>query len=85
MVSARLSTIRRADTILVLEAGKIVEQGRHQDLLAVGGLYHNLYTRQYDLESNLFRNPGEAEPEEEESRPQAKGDAAVERIPLLPV
>ena len=85
VIAHRLSTIRRADTILVLEAGKIVEQGRHQDLLAVGGLYHNLYTRQYDLESNLFRNPGEAEPEEEESRPQAKGDAAVERIPLLPV
>jgi ABC-type multidrug transport system fused ATPase/permease subunit len=85
VIAHRLSTIRRADTILVLEAGKIVEQGRHQELLALGGLYHNLYTRQYDLESNLFRNPGEAPPEEEAATPQAKGDAAVERIPLLPV
>jgi ABC-type multidrug transport system fused ATPase/permease subunit len=85
VIAHRLSTIRRADTILVLEAGKIVEQGRHQDLLALGGLYHSLYTRQYDLESNLFRNPGEAPPEEEQLKPQAKGDAAVERMPLLPV
>ncbi|HEY6323366.1 MAG TPA: ABC transporter ATP-binding protein [Thermoanaerobaculia bacterium] len=85
VIAHRLSTIRRADTILVLEAGKIVEQGRHQELLALGGLYHNLYTRQYDLESNLFRNPGEAPPEEEAATPQAKGDAAVARMPLLPV
>ncbi len=85
MIAHRLSTIRRADTILVVEGGRIVEQGRHQELLALGGLYHNLYTRQYDLESNLFRNPGEAEPEEKQPTPQAKGDAAVERMPLLPV
>ncbi len=85
VIAHRLSTIRRADTILVLETGKIVEHGRHQELLALGGLYHSLYTRQYDLESNLFRNPGEAPPEEETAAPQAKGDAAVERIPLLPV
>ncbi|HXM71229.1 MAG TPA: ABC transporter ATP-binding protein [Thermoanaerobaculia bacterium] len=85
VIAHRLSTIRRADTILVLEAGKIVEQGRHQELLALGGLYHSLYTRQYDLESNLFRNPGEAPPEEEAATPQAKGDAAVARMPLLPV
>jgi ABC-type multidrug transport system fused ATPase/permease subunit len=84
VIAHRLSTIRRADTILVLEAGKIVEQGRHQELLALGGLYHGLYTRQYDLESNLFRNPGEAPAEEKTAAPQAKGDAAVERIPLLP-
>ena len=85
VIAHRLSTIRRADTILVLETGKIVEQGRHQELLALGGLYHSLYTRQYDLESNLFRNPGEAPREEQAAVPQAKGDAAVERLPLLPV
>lgn len=85
VIAHRLSTIRRADTILVLDGGRIVESGRHEELLAVGGLYHNLYTRQYNLESNLFRNPGEAPPEEEAAALQAKGDAAVARLPLISV
>ncbi len=84
VIAHRLSTIRRADTILVLEEGKIIERGRHADLLALGGRYHALYTRQYDLESNLFRNPGEAPPEEEAEAPRATADAAVGRLPLIP-
>ncbi|HVT59915.1 MAG TPA: ABC transporter ATP-binding protein [Thermoanaerobaculia bacterium] len=82
VIAHRLSTIRRADAILVLEGGKIVERGRHQELLALGGLYHNLYTRQYNLESNLFRNPGETEAEPAGDKPQVKGDAQVGRLPL---
>jgi ABC-type multidrug transport system fused ATPase/permease subunit len=85
VIAHRLSTIRRADTILVMDGGRVVERGRHAELLAAGGLYHSLYTRQYDLESNLFRNPGESEPEAEQPTPQAQGDAAVARMPLLPV
>ncbi|RPH56820.1 ATP-binding cassette domain-containing protein, partial [bacterium] len=87
VIAHRLSTIRRADAILVLEDGRIVEQGRHQELLALRGRYHALYTRQYDLESNLFRNPGEQEtpPEEaEEGARPAPADAGVGRIPFLP-
>jgi ABC-type multidrug transport system fused ATPase/permease subunit len=83
VIAHRLSTIRRADTIMVLEEGQIVERGRHEELLALGGRYHALYTRQYNLESNLFRNPGEAEPEEEEETPLAQADAGAARLPLL--
>jgi ABC-type multidrug transport system fused ATPase/permease subunit len=87
VIAHRLSTIRRADTILVLEDGKILERGRHEELLALGGRYHALYTRQYNFESNLFRNPGEAAPEEPEKVPALAADAAVGagRAPLLPV
>jgi ABC-type multidrug transport system fused ATPase/permease subunit len=84
VIAHRLSTIRRADTILVLEDGRIVERGRHEDLLARGGRYADLYNRQYGLESNLFRNPGETEkPEEEVTAPRATADAGVGRLPLV--
>jgi subfamily B ATP-binding cassette protein MsbA len=43
VIAHRLSTVERADAIYVLERGKLVEQGRHQDLLAQGGLYAQLY------------------------------------------
>jgi len=85
VIAHRLSTVRRADTILVLEGGQIIERGRHQELLALGGRYHALYTRQYDLESNLFRNPGEVEEEKAEAKAMATGDAGAARLPLIPV
>lgn len=47
VIAHRLSTIRRADLICVIEAGRIVEQGRHDELLAQGGLYRQLYERQF--------------------------------------
>ena len=59
VIAHRLSTIRSADQILVLEDGEIVERGNHQELLAKGGRYHELYVRQYNLERNRFINPGE--------------------------
>ena len=46
IVAHRLSTIQDADTILILDEGKIVEQGRHKDLLDNKGTYYNLYNRQ---------------------------------------
>jgi ABC-type multidrug transport system fused ATPase/permease subunit len=84
VIAHRLSTVRRADAILVLDEGRIVERGRHEDLLARGGRYADLYTRQYGVEANIFRNPGESEkPAEEEALPRAAADSAVGRLPLV--
>ena len=47
IVAHRLSTIRTADTILVMKDGKIIEQGNHDTLLAAGGFYAELYNSQY--------------------------------------
>jgi ABC-type multidrug transport system fused ATPase/permease subunit len=69
VIAHRLSTVRRADQILVIEAGHIIERGTHQSLYALGGRYYELYTKQYGTETNLFLAPGEGSGETEE--PQA--------------
>ena len=46
VIAHRLSTIRQADIILVIDHGRIVEQGTHEALLARGGAYYELYTTQ---------------------------------------
>jgi subfamily B ATP-binding cassette protein MsbA len=43
IIAHRLGTVRRADRVLVLDHGAIVESGRHQDLVVSGGLYSRLY------------------------------------------
>src|SRR5213078_4773972 len=61
VIAHRLSTIRRADQILVVEAGRIVERGTHDELYASQGRYFDLYTKQQGLANNLFLAPGEGD------------------------
>ncbi len=51
VIAHRLSTVRRADQILVVDGGRIVERGTHEELLAAGGVYRDLYQTQFDVES----------------------------------
>ena len=46
MIAHRLSTVHNADLILVMSDGRIVEQGRHDELIRLDGLYATLYNRQ---------------------------------------
>ena len=47
VIAHRLSTVRGADQILVMDGGRIVERGRHTELVAAGGLYSELYRTQF--------------------------------------
>jgi ABC-type multidrug transport system fused ATPase/permease subunit len=80
VIAHRLSTIRRADQILVVEAGEIVERGTHQELYAAQGRYYDLYTRQHGLEMNLFLAPGEGDTVLEERN----GTGAAAKEPAMP-
>jgi len=50
VIAHRLSTVRNADAILVIEGGQIIERGDHDDLLAQRGRYYELYTGQFELD-----------------------------------
>jgi subfamily B ATP-binding cassette protein MsbA len=83
VIAHRLSTIRRADQILVIEAGRIIERGTHEQLYAAHGRYHELYTKQHGVAANLFLAPGEGDKvAEAETEPQPGSPAVrVETIP----
>ena len=83
VIAHRLSTIRRADQILVVEAGRIIERGTHESLYALGGRYYDLYTKQHAVETNLFLAPGESTDMEEAGAAESsaggngRGDAGL--------
>ena len=49
VIAHRLSTIRNSDAIIVLEHGKIIERGDHEDLIQMKGTYYQLYTGKLEL------------------------------------
>ena len=59
VIAHRLSTVRQANEILVVESGQIVERGTHRSLYAQHGRYFDLYTKQHGVESDLLRDPDE--------------------------
>lgn len=84
VIAHRLSTVRQADQILVVEAGRIVERGTHTSLYALQGRYYELYTKQHGVESNLLLAPGEGE-KMEEAQPvgRAAGADALDPLGLI--
>lgn len=75
VIAHRLSTIRRADQILVVEAGRIIERGTHESLYAAGGRYFDLYSKQHGLQENLFLAPGETADLEDSRAPGPNGSS----------
>jgi subfamily B ATP-binding cassette protein MsbA len=82
VIAHRLSTIRQADQILVIEAGHIVERGRHAQLLELKGRYAEMYFRQVGAAQDLFLGPGEgAEQQDEEG--EEEQEPVIDSPPLL--
>ena len=50
VIAHRLSTVRNSDAIMVLEKGKIIERGTHDELIEAKGTYYQLYTGAFELE-----------------------------------
>jgi ATP-binding cassette subfamily B protein len=71
VIAHRLSTVRNADLIAVLDGGRVVEQGRHEELLAAGGVYARLYRTQF------------ADPDRGQA--QSERDAPPSTVSVVPV
>jgi ATP-binding cassette subfamily B protein len=81
IIAHRLSTVVHADEILVLDKGVIAERGRHEELLAKGGLYAALWSRQREVDAaqETLRRAGEIEAGEDEAVSGARPQGAAQR------
>ncbi|MCZ7684415.1 MAG: ATP-binding cassette domain-containing protein [Sandaracinaceae bacterium] len=70
VIAHRLSTVRRADRIVVLDRGRVVEEGKHEELMATGGLYRHL------VELSLLDDNGTESAASENRSPAARVPAA---------
>jgi subfamily B ATP-binding cassette protein MsbA len=68
VIAHRLSTVRRADMILVMDKGQIVERGTHDELLKLGGLYKEIHDLQL-IDHSKFSEEMDEIQEQEETRP----------------
>ena len=84
VIAHRLSTIRRAEQILVVEAGSVIERGTHETLYALGGRYYDLYTKQHAVEANLFLAPGEGGDLEDSRGVEIQAGASGRSDPAIP-
>jgi ATP-binding cassette subfamily B multidrug efflux pump len=85
-IAHRLSTIARMDRLIVLDAGRVVEQGTHQELLQAGGHYARLWRHQSGgfLAHDIAANETEIEPEEtllDEERAEPEPSIEDARVP----
>ena len=71
IIAHRLSTVVDADEILVLDRGRVVERGRHAELLALGGVYASMWNRQRESDEALERTEGSARRNETDLRDKA--------------
>src|SRR6202166_1309063 len=78
VIAHRLSTVRRADQILVVQTGEILERGTHESLYAAHGRYYELYTNQHAVETNLFLAPGEGDKLEEDIETGSRSDGVTD-------
>jgi len=79
IIAHRLSTIRRADRILVIEAGRIAEDGTHSQLVRQRGQYYRLYTQQFRRELEVQYGVAETEPSRSRDLQAVADDASGTR------